>query len=343
MDMSFMAKFRGRGLRRRGDARPSSRAGAVNGETGRITYTQWLDDDGRIVADLTVTKLRADDELLRGRLRHRPRRTSWTWLRRGRTGSADVTRHATSPRTTPSSTSRARARATCSPRLTDADLSTEAFRFRTARLDRARRRRAALRADHLPRRAGLRALRAGRPTPCACTTPLLAAGAAYDIRPVGPQGAGLAADGEGLPRLRPRHRQHRLPARGRARLRARAGTSRAASSAGTPCSPARRPTRPPAGWPSGWCSSGCSIPSRCCTTRRSSTATASRSATSGRRRTAGRSASAVGLALVSGGGVPGHPRLAEAGDVGGRHRRRPAPAEVSLRPMYDPTSERVRA
>ena len=36
-------------------------AGAVDGETERITYTQWLDDDGKIEADLTVTKLGEDD------------------------------------------------------------------------------------------------------------------------------------------------------------------------------------------------------------------------------------------------------------------------------------------
>ena len=35
-------------------------AGDVNGEPGWITYTQWLNDDGRIEADLTVSKL-ADD------------------------------------------------------------------------------------------------------------------------------------------------------------------------------------------------------------------------------------------------------------------------------------------
>jgi glycine cleavage system aminomethyltransferase T len=32
-------------------------AGDVNGEPGWITYTQWLNDDGRIEADLTVSKL----------------------------------------------------------------------------------------------------------------------------------------------------------------------------------------------------------------------------------------------------------------------------------------------
>ena len=32
-------------------------ASAVDGEAERITYTQWLDPDGKLQADLTVTKL----------------------------------------------------------------------------------------------------------------------------------------------------------------------------------------------------------------------------------------------------------------------------------------------
>src|SRR3954451_5725021 len=59
MDMSFMAKFSVTG----GDAGAMLdhlSVGDVNGEPGWITYTQWLNDDGRIEADLTVSKL-ADD------------------------------------------------------------------------------------------------------------------------------------------------------------------------------------------------------------------------------------------------------------------------------------------
>ena len=62
MDMSFMAKFAASG----GDAGAMLdhlSAGDVNGEPGWITYTQWLNDDGRIEADLTVSKL-ADDRFL---------------------------------------------------------------------------------------------------------------------------------------------------------------------------------------------------------------------------------------------------------------------------------------
>jgi glycine cleavage system aminomethyltransferase T/glycine/D-amino acid oxidase-like deaminating enzyme len=60
MDMSFMAKFAVQG-RDAGRELDRISAGSVDAEPGRITYTQWLNEDGRIEADLTVTKL-ADDE-----------------------------------------------------------------------------------------------------------------------------------------------------------------------------------------------------------------------------------------------------------------------------------------
>jgi glycine cleavage system aminomethyltransferase T/glycine/D-amino acid oxidase-like deaminating enzyme len=59
MDMSFMSKFLVQG-RDAGRELDYLSAGAVDGEAGRITYTQWLNDAGRLEADLTVTKL-ADD------------------------------------------------------------------------------------------------------------------------------------------------------------------------------------------------------------------------------------------------------------------------------------------
>ena len=59
MDMSFMSKFLVQG---RDAGRELNRlsAGAVNGEAGRITYTQWLNEGGTLEADLTVTKLAED-------------------------------------------------------------------------------------------------------------------------------------------------------------------------------------------------------------------------------------------------------------------------------------------
>ncbi len=56
MDMSFMAKFRVEGPAA-GAVLDRLSANAVDGETGTITYTQWLNARGRIEADLTVTKL----------------------------------------------------------------------------------------------------------------------------------------------------------------------------------------------------------------------------------------------------------------------------------------------
>jgi heterotetrameric sarcosine oxidase gamma subunit len=56
MDMSFMAKFMVQG-RDAGRVLDFISAGDVDGDPGRITYTQWLNEDGKLEADLTVTKL----------------------------------------------------------------------------------------------------------------------------------------------------------------------------------------------------------------------------------------------------------------------------------------------
>jgi 4-methylaminobutanoate oxidase (formaldehyde-forming) len=56
MDMSFMGKFVVQG-RDAGAFLNYLSANEVNGEAGRITYTQWLNEAGMIEADLTVTKL----------------------------------------------------------------------------------------------------------------------------------------------------------------------------------------------------------------------------------------------------------------------------------------------
>jgi 4-methylaminobutanoate oxidase (formaldehyde-forming) len=61
-DMSFMAKFAVTGADA-GALLDRLSANAVDDEPGRITYTQWLNEDGRIEADVTVTK-RADDDFL---------------------------------------------------------------------------------------------------------------------------------------------------------------------------------------------------------------------------------------------------------------------------------------
>jgi 4-methylaminobutanoate oxidase (formaldehyde-forming) len=56
MDMSFMAKFLVQG-RDAGHVLNQVSANDVDGATGRITYTQWLNEAGGLEADLTVTKL----------------------------------------------------------------------------------------------------------------------------------------------------------------------------------------------------------------------------------------------------------------------------------------------
>jgi glycine cleavage system aminomethyltransferase T/glycine/D-amino acid oxidase-like deaminating enzyme len=59
MDMSFMAKFMVQG-RDAGRALEWLSGNRVDGEVGRITYTQWLNDAGKLEADVTINKL--DDE-----------------------------------------------------------------------------------------------------------------------------------------------------------------------------------------------------------------------------------------------------------------------------------------
>jgi 4-methylaminobutanoate oxidase (formaldehyde-forming) len=59
MDMSFMSKFAVAGPDA-GALLDSISANSVNGPEGVITYTQWLNDRGTIEADLTVTKLSDD-------------------------------------------------------------------------------------------------------------------------------------------------------------------------------------------------------------------------------------------------------------------------------------------
>ena len=108
--------------------------------------------------------------------------------------------------------------------------------------DRHRLRARAVRAHHLPRRARLRALHPRRAGDARLRPPRRG-GRSVRPAPRGPEGAREPAHGEGLPRLRPRHRQHRLGARGRARLRGRPRRSRAASSGATRCWRRRRRAR----------------------------------------------------------------------------------------------------
>jgi len=106
-------------------------AGRVDAEPGRITYTQWLNDDGRIEADLTVTKL-ADDEfyVVASDTAHRH---ALTWMRRqfdardARAAATDVTSGYALL-----SVQGPRSRALLAA-VTSADVSDAAFGYRTAR------------------------------------------------------------------------------------------------------------------------------------------------------------------------------------------------------------------
>jgi glycine cleavage system aminomethyltransferase T len=79
MDMSFMSKFlvEGRDAGRRLDW---ISANAVDGPAGQITYTQWLDDAGKLQADLTVAKL--DDDRFWVVASDTAHRHVQTWMKR---------------------------------------------------------------------------------------------------------------------------------------------------------------------------------------------------------------------------------------------------------------------
>ena len=104
--------------------------------------------------------------------------------------------------------------------LTSADLSNEAFPFRTAReIDIGFARVLCVRITYLGELGYELYIPAEQATHV--YDRLVAAGAAFGLRHAGLKALAQPAHGEGLPRLRPRHRQHRLGARGRARLRRR--------------------------------------------------------------------------------------------------------------------------
>ena len=63
MDMSFMSKFMVQG-RDAGNVLDYISANEVDGRANRITYTPWLNEDGRLEADLTVAKLKSDRYLV---------------------------------------------------------------------------------------------------------------------------------------------------------------------------------------------------------------------------------------------------------------------------------------
>jgi glycine cleavage system aminomethyltransferase T/glycine/D-amino acid oxidase-like deaminating enzyme len=129
MDMSFMGKFLVQG-RDAGRCLNRISGNQVDGAAGMITYTQWMNEAGRLEADLTVTKLSADRYLVvvtDTMVRH-----AETWMKRNIPDEAhafvsDVT-SAYGQLNVQGPDSRALLQT-----LTSTDLSNAAFPFRTAR------------------------------------------------------------------------------------------------------------------------------------------------------------------------------------------------------------------
>ena len=130
MDMSFMAKFRVQGADA-GTVLDQVSAGAVDDQAETITYTQWLDENGRIEADLTVTKLADNDFLVVASDTAHGHALAWLDRHISLTG-ADCTVTDVTADYGQLNVQGPRSRDLLA-RLTDADLSTEAFGFRTAR------------------------------------------------------------------------------------------------------------------------------------------------------------------------------------------------------------------
>jgi heterotetrameric sarcosine oxidase gamma subunit len=127
MDMAFMAKFGVQG-RDAGRVLEQVSANHVNGDPGRITYTQWLNHGGTLEADLTVTKL--DEDRFWVVASDTAHRHAETWLRR-HIGDAHAFVTDVTSGYAQINIQGPRSRELLSS-VTDADLSNEAFPFRTA-------------------------------------------------------------------------------------------------------------------------------------------------------------------------------------------------------------------
>jgi 4-methylaminobutanoate oxidase (formaldehyde-forming) len=128
LDMSLMAKLMVQGPHA-GAVLNRLSANDVDREVGRLVYTQWLDTRGGIVADVTVSKL-ADDRFLVVSSDITHRQIEPRIRRETRPGEVVVVTDVTSA-TTLLSVQGPAAR-TLLARLTDADLSNQAFPYLTA-------------------------------------------------------------------------------------------------------------------------------------------------------------------------------------------------------------------
>jgi 4-methylaminobutanoate oxidase (formaldehyde-forming) len=129
MDMSFMSKFLVEG-RDAGRVLNHISANDIDGEPGRITYTQWLNERGLLEADLTVTK--RDDERFFVVVTDTMHRHAETWMRRHTPADAHAVITDVTSGFCQINVQGPRSRALLQT-LTSADLSNQAFPFRTAR------------------------------------------------------------------------------------------------------------------------------------------------------------------------------------------------------------------
>lgn len=129
MDMSFMAKFLVQG-RDAGAFLNHLSANQVDGPSGVITYTQWLNEGGTLEADLTVTKL--DEERFWVVASDTAHRHVETWMRRHIPSSSHVFVTDVTSGYAQINIQGPRSRELLQ-RVTTSDLSHAAFPFRTAR------------------------------------------------------------------------------------------------------------------------------------------------------------------------------------------------------------------
>ncbi len=129
MDMSFMSKFLVQG-RDSGRVLNTISANNVDGEPSTITYTQWLNEAGLLEADLTVTKLDAERFLVV--VTDTMHRHAETWIRRHIPGDAHAFVTDATSAYCQLNVQGPRSRELMQA-LTSADMSNDAFPFRTAR------------------------------------------------------------------------------------------------------------------------------------------------------------------------------------------------------------------
>ena len=129
MDMSFMSKFLVQG-RDAGRMLNHISANDVDGRSGLITYTQWLNERGLLEADLTVTEL--DEQRFFVVVTDTMHRHAETWMKRHTPDDAHAFVTDVTSGYCQLNVQGPKSRALLQT-LTSADLSNEAFPFRTAR------------------------------------------------------------------------------------------------------------------------------------------------------------------------------------------------------------------